>query len=106
MRRYCTCYSPLHLLIQTSSQFPGSMAFNWFFPQDVVDHKTPSRVNGIPLAMELRYRKEGAKIVINAANNLNLYPPIHCDNIGQSTVASCVYFKQTMLIRITTGELL
>ncbi len=76
------------------------MAFNWFFPQDVVDHKTPSRVNGIPLAMELRYRKEGAKIVINAANNLNLYPPIHCDNIGQSTVASCVYFKQTMLIRI------
>ncbi len=75
-------------------QSPGSMAFNWFFPQDVVDHKTPSRMNdGIPLAMEMRYRKEGAKLVINAANNLNLYPPttpVHClcGSISQSTVAS------------------
>ncbi len=51
------------------------MAFNWFFPQEVVDHKTPSRIEGISLNVEMRYRKEGAKLVISAANTLKLYPP-------------------------------
>lgn len=50
------------------------MAFSWFFPQEAIDNKTPSRADGISVQFETRYRKDGARFIISAANTLKLYP--------------------------------
>ena len=47
---------------------------NWIFSAEVLEHKTPSREHGISAATERRYRREGARFIINASNTLKLYP--------------------------------
>ena len=46
----------------------------WIFSAEVLEHKTPSREDGISSATERRYRREGARFIINASNTLKLYP--------------------------------
>ena len=49
--------------------------FNWYFTREEIDQKSPSREDGVTLPTELRYRREGARLIINASNTLGLYPP-------------------------------
>lgn len=46
--------------------------FNWYFARDEIDNKTPSREDGVTLSTEIRYRREGARLIINASNTLGL----------------------------------
>ena len=48
--------------------------FNWYFTREEIDNNSPSREDGVPLATEVRYRREGARLIINASNTLGLYP--------------------------------
>ena len=45
----------------------------WIFSAEVLEHKTPSREDGISSDTERRYRREGARFIINASNTLKLY---------------------------------
>ena len=51
-----------------------TMTFCWYFAREDIEHKTPSREDGMPLATELQYRRDGARFIINASNTLGLYP--------------------------------
>jgi len=48
----------------------------WYFNQSELK-KTPSFVNGVDANMEAKYRREGAKLVVDAGNILGLYPIIY-----------------------------
>lgn len=48
--------------------------FNWYFTREEIDNKSPSREDGVTLSTEIRYRREGARLIINASNTLGLYP--------------------------------
>lgn len=48
--------------------------FNWYFTREEIDNRSPSREDGVTLSTEVRYRKEGARLIINASNTLGLYP--------------------------------
>jgi hypothetical protein len=50
--------------------------FNWYFTREEIEHKSPSREDGVTLSTEIRYRREGARLIINASNTLGLYPPL------------------------------
>lgn len=50
------------------------MSLCWLFSREDLEQKTPSREDGIPLSLETRYRKEGARFIINASTTLGLYP--------------------------------
>ena len=50
------------------------MTFCWYFAREDIEHKTPSRDDGMPLTTELQYRRDGARFIINASNTLGLYP--------------------------------
>ena len=52
------------------------MTYCWYFTREDIDRKTPSREDGIPAAVETRYRRDGAKFLINASNTFGLYPHI------------------------------
>ena len=52
----------------------GMTNFNWYFTREEIDNNSPSREDGVPLATEVRYRREGARLIINASNTLGLYP--------------------------------
>jgi hypothetical protein len=46
--------------------------FNWYFTREEIEHKSPSREDGVTLSTEIRYRREGARLIINASNTLGL----------------------------------
>jgi len=48
----------------------------WYFDRSELE-KTPSFCNGISAAMEKKYRREGAKLIVDAGNALGLYPIIY-----------------------------
>ena len=48
------------------------MSYCWYFTQEDIKDKTPSREEGITPAAEARYRRDGARFVINASNTLGL----------------------------------
>ena len=48
--------------------------FNWYFTREELDNKSPSREDGVTQSTEIRYRREGARLIINASNTLGLYP--------------------------------
>ena len=48
----------------------------WVFSAEVLEHKTPSREDGISWATERKYRREGARFIIDASNALKLYPQL------------------------------
>ena len=44
----------------------------WYYTSDEIELKTPSREDGVPLCVESRYRRDGARFIINASNTLGL----------------------------------
>ena len=56
------------------TQAGSRMTYCWYFTREDIDSKTPSREDGIPAAVETRYRRDGAKFLINASNSFGLYP--------------------------------
>ena len=48
------------------------MAYCWYFTQEDIENKTPSREDGISSSVEARYRKDGSRFIINASNTLGL----------------------------------
>ncbi len=50
------------------------MMYGWYFSREELETKTPSHEDGISYALESRYRKDGARFIINASNTLGLYP--------------------------------
>ena len=48
------------------------MSYCWYFTQDDIRERTPSREEGIPPVSEARYRRDGARFIINASNTLGL----------------------------------
>ena len=52
----------------------GDVEIKWIFSAEVLEQLTPSREKGISPELERRYRREGARFVMNASNTLKLYP--------------------------------
>lgn len=44
----------------------------WYYSNDELERRTPSRDDGVPLCVENRYRRDGARFIINASNTLGL----------------------------------
>ena len=57
----------------TSTSDDEGGAISWIFSAEVLEHKTPSREDGISSDTERKYRREGARFIINASNTLKLY---------------------------------
>ena len=47
---------------------------HWYYSKEFTDSKTPSRADGVEFETELRYRKEGARFIMELGNKLGLYP--------------------------------
>lgn len=52
----------------------------WIFSGEVLEQLTPSREKGVSSELERRYRREGARFILDASNTLKLYliPNIYC----------------------------
>ena len=50
---------------------------HWYYSKEQTDHKTPSRGDGVDVETEMRYRKEGARFIMELGNKLGLYPFCH-----------------------------
>ena len=48
------------------------MSYCWYYSQEDIDHRTPSRNDEVPLSVETRYRRDGARFIVNAGNKLGL----------------------------------
>ena len=48
------------------------MTYCWYFTQEDIRERTPSREEGVSPSIEARYRKDGARFIINASNTLGL----------------------------------
>lgn len=44
----------------------------WYYSNEDIELHTPSREDGVPLSVENRYRRDGARFIINASNTLGL----------------------------------
>ena len=49
----------------------------WYFDKSELE-KTPSFYKGVDAAKEEKYRREGAKLIVDAGSALGLYPIILC----------------------------
>jgi len=49
----------------------------WYFDRSELQ-STPSSRSGVDAAVEEKYRREGAKLIIDAGSALELYPIIFC----------------------------
>jgi len=49
----------------------------WFFDRSELEN-TPSFRNGVDAVAEEKYRREGAKLIVDAGSALGLYPIINC----------------------------
>ncbi len=47
---------------------------HWYYSKEHTDLKTPSRADGIDSETEVRYRKDGARFIMDLGNKLGLYP--------------------------------
>ena len=50
---------------------------HWYYSKEQTDLKTPSRGDGVDFDTEMRYRKEGARFIMELGNKLGLYPFYH-----------------------------
>ena len=66
------------------------MAYSWYFTREDIELKSPSREHGISPQMETKYRRDGAKFIINASNTLGLYP---FESLSCVCVCMCVYVR-------------
>lgn len=48
------------------------MSYCWYYSQEDIELRTPSRDDGVPLHVETRYRRDGARFIVTASNTLNL----------------------------------
>lgn len=46
----------------------------WYFSKERLTSGTPSRANGVDLATESRYRRDGCRFIMDMGNKLGLYP--------------------------------
>lgn len=46
---------------------------HWYHTQEFIELQTPSRNEGIDFETEARYRKEGARFIMELGNKLGLY---------------------------------
>lgn len=51
---------------------------HWYYTKEHTDSKTPSRSDGVDVDTEMRYRKDGARFIMELGNKLGLYP-FHID---------------------------
>ena len=75
--------------------------FNWYFTREEIENKSPSREDGVTLPTEIRYRREGARLIINASNTLGLYPP---PSYPLSSHATIICFHMCELVSLTVEQ--
>jgi len=46
----------------------------WYHSYETLELSTPSRLDGVDFENESRYRKEGARFIMEIGNKLGLYP--------------------------------
>ena len=46
----------------------------WYHSYETLELSTPSRLDGVDFENEARYRKEGARFIMEIGNKLGLYP--------------------------------
>ena len=46
----------------------------WYHTPESLELNTPSRLDGVEFEDEARYRKEGARFIMDIGNKLGLYP--------------------------------
>lgn len=68
----------------------------WYFSKSDVQSCTPSRKDGIDIATETRYRREGAKLIITASTNMGLYPYFLVQLVLLAYVCIVVNYKKAL----------